>query len=154
MTAYPSARIILTTRDEDVWYESMAKTLHLAYAKAQATPSQLAKLYNLHMWGDDFLAHGREAFRKHNHDVQKTAAEYGRQVLVFDPSQGWDSLCEFLELPVPKDLSYPNTDMWSGYKELVKEVEAGRLTEDAIIVKDRGTALPNDKIWSAYIYTQ
>lgn len=157
MTAYPSARIILTTRSEDAWFESIAKTLHLAYTKAQAEPSKLAKMYNLHLWGDDFLAHGREAFRTHNEGVMKAAAEQGREVLLFDPSHGWDSLCKFLEKPVPQGVAYPWKDMWKGYKQMMEEVEAGRLTESSVAKEEYGVLMPSfvkEGIKAAYIYTQ
>lgn len=153
MTAYPTAPVILTTRDEDAWVESISKTLHLAYVKAQAKPSKLASLYHLHLWGDDFLANGRKAFRQHNQAVLDVAAQQGRQVLVFDPSQGWESLCGFLQKPVPA-VAYPRKDMWAGYKAMVKEVEAGRLTEDAITIKRQLRVQKGEGIKSAYIYTQ
>lgn len=152
MTAYPAAHVILTTRDEDAWVESVSKTLHLAYSKAKAKPSKLASLYHLHLWGDDFLANGRKAFRQHNRAVLEAAADQGRKVLVFDPSQGWESLCEFLQKPVPA-VAYPCKDMWASYKAMVKEVEAGRLTEDAITIK-RPIGAQGEGIKSAYIYTQ
>lgn len=155
MTAYPTAPVILTTRDEDAWVESVSRTLHLAYAKARARPSELARLYHLHLWGDDFLANGRGAFRRHNQAVLDAAAEQGRQVLVFDPSQGWDSLCGFLQKPVPAGVAYPRRDMWAGYKAMVREVEAGRLTEDAITIKRQlRSQQEGEGIKSAYIYTQ
>lgn len=157
MTAYPSARIILTTRSEDAWFESIAKTLYLAYTKAQAEPSKLAKMYNLHLWGDDFLAHGREAFRTHNEGVMKAAAEQGREVLLFDPSHGWDSLCKFLEKPVPQGVAYPWKDMWKGYKQMTEEIEAGRLTESSVAKEEYGLLMPSfakEGIKAAYIYTQ
>lgn len=159
MTAYPYAHIILTTRDEDAWFESMSTTLNLAYTKAKASPSKLAKLYNLHLWGDDFLARGREAFRNHNAAVLRAAEARGRPVLVFNPAQGWKSLCAFLGKPVPEGVAYPRKDMWVGYKQMVKEVEAGRLTESAITIMPQRPAngvLRGDGkgIKSAYIYTQ
>ncbi|KAJ4391004.1 hypothetical protein N0V93_004617 [Gnomoniopsis smithogilvyi] len=152
MTAYPEAHIILTTRDEDAWVESVSKTLYLAYSKAQAKPSKLASLYHLHLWGNDFLANGRKAFRQHNEGVLKAAAEQGRPVLQFDPSQGWKTLCNFLQKSIPS-IEYPRKDMWAGYKTMVKEVEAGRLTEDAITIK-RQLGPQSEGIKSAYIYTQ
>ncbi|KAE9962042.1 hypothetical protein BLS_000904 [Venturia inaequalis] len=153
MSAYPTASLILSTRPEDAWYTSMSKTLHLAYTKAQSSPSKLAKMYNYHLWGNDFLAHGREAFRTHNAGVIAAAAEQGREVLIFDPSQGWESLCGFLGKDVPQGVKYPSKDMWVPYKQMVSEVEAGRLTEDSITIgKNRGKALP--AFMSAYIYTQ
>lgn len=157
MAAYPAAKIILTTRSEDAWFESMAQTLHLAYSKSQAEPSKLAKMYNLHLWQNDFLANGREAFQKHNAGVRKAALEQGREVLLFDPTQGWDSLCEFLEKPKPEGLTYPCKDMWVGYKQMMKEVEAGSLTEGSITNKEDTILMPDavkEGIKAAYIYTQ
>ncbi|KAI6556352.1 hypothetical protein MCOR03_006337 [Pyricularia oryzae] len=149
LAAYPNAHVILTKRAEDAWFESMCKTLHVAYIKAKAEPSKLAKLYHQHLWADNFLRNGREAYRRHNAGVMAAAAD--RKVLVFDPSMGWGPLCEFLGKDVPA-VGYPSKDMWQGYKRMLKEVEEGRLTEDAITIGARRAQGP--KINSAYIYTQ
>ncbi|TLD08852.1 uncharacterized protein PgNI_07786 [Pyricularia grisea] len=149
LAAYPNAHVILTKRAEDAWFESMCKTLHVAYIKAKAEPSKLAKLYHKHLWADNFLRNGREAYRRHNAGVMAAAAD--RKVLVFDPSMGWAPLCEFLGKDVPA-VGYPAKDMWQGYKRMLKEVEEGRLTEDAITIGARRAQGP--KINSAYIYTQ
>ncbi|TLD31454.1 hypothetical protein PspLS_02504 [Pyricularia sp. CBS 133598] len=149
LAAYPNAHVILTKRAEDAWFESMCKTLHVAYVKAKAEPSRLAKLYHQHLWADNFLRNGRDAYRRHNAGVMAAAAD--RKVLVFDPSMGWGPLCEFLGKEVP-DVGYPAKDMWQGYKRMLKEVEEGRLTEDAITIGARRAQGP--KINSAYIYTQ
>ncbi|POS76378.1 hypothetical protein DHEL01_v205222 [Diaporthe helianthi] len=158
MTAYPEAHIILTTRNEDAWFESMSKTLHIAYVQAKAEPSKLAKLYHEHLWGSDFLANGRAAFRQHNEGVLSAARQLGREVLVFDPSMGWESLCPFLGKSVPSGVEYPHRDMWAGYKRMLKEVEAGRLTEDAVRIGSASSrqilGATGEGIKSAYIYTQ
>ncbi|KAI9048360.1 hypothetical protein LZ554_008152 [Drepanopeziza brunnea f. sp. 'monogermtubi'] len=153
MAAYPEARIILSTRSEDLWFDSMCKTLNLAFVNSKAEPSKLAKLYNLHLWANDFEANGRQAFRTHMAGVHAAAAELKRDVLEFDPSQGWETLCAFLEKPVPQGVAYPRKDMWVPYKKMTREIVAGQLTEESFKSKldYAKEAVP---INMAYIYTQ
>jgi hypothetical protein len=69
-------------------------------------------------WGNDFPAHGREAYRKQN-DLVREAAK-GRKFLDYETGSGWGPLCEFLGLGVP-DSPYPRNDDWLGYKKMVAE---------------------------------
>jgi hypothetical protein len=42
-----------------------------------------------------------EAMERWNAEVQATVAP--ERLLVWNPNEGWEPLCEFLELPVPAD---------------------------------------------------
>ncbi|TVY52115.1 hypothetical protein LCER1_G007231, partial [Lachnellula cervina] len=76
ITAYPHAKIILSTRDEDSWYASMLATLwHHWSTKPPASPMRpLADKYQTLIWGADFPARGRAQFRAHNALVRSCAA--------------------------------------------------------------------------------
>jgi hypothetical protein len=109
MVAYPAAKVILTVRDADTWYDSVANTL---YSLKTATDSQRAArggrepvLYANRIW--DALFGGRfadrehtiEVYRRHNAEVARTVP--ADRLLVYQVSEGWPPLCEFLDLPVP-----------------------------------------------------
>jgi hypothetical protein len=79
MDAYPEAKIILTTRDEIKWFESMKLTIW-----HPKQPSVIGSLTRKHIWGGDPDAFGIEAFRKHNEAVRAAAKERGREVLEYE----------------------------------------------------------------------
>ncbi|KAH9900612.1 hypothetical protein F4778DRAFT_739678 [Xylariomycetidae sp. FL2044] len=146
--AYPDLPIILTTRPTPQWLASMESTLwhHHQHTRAAAataatrpdpSPSMapLANLYHRHCWGDDLPRLGAAAFEAHNEGVRALAAsaasgEEGtersgrrRRFLEFRPGDGWEVLCGFLGVPVPRDGEgnakvWPRSDDWKEYKEM------------------------------------
>ena len=118
MDAYPDAKIILTTRDEDKWFESMKATIwHSTH------PSPVGSLIRRHVWGDDPDRFGIERFRAHNEKVWALAKERGRDVLEYEVKQGYGPLCEFLGKAVPEG-DFPRADDWAAYKKKVMEERA------------------------------
>lgn len=115
--AFPEAKVILTVRDEDKWFESLKATLWHAWSSPDApkdTPMRpLSDKYHLHMWQNDFPKYGREAYREHNAHVQTIAPE--GSLLVYDVKDGWEPLCTFLGLDVPAT-PFPRKDDWLEYK--------------------------------------
>jgi hypothetical protein len=105
---YPTAKVILTVRDPDSWYESGQATVLSPEAQRQIGASQLgtffAKLMPRHL-GDENMGkiHDRDFmldhFRRHNGEVERTIPK--NRLLVFEVSQGWAPLCGFLGVPVP-----------------------------------------------------
>jgi hypothetical protein len=106
---YPSAKFVLTHRSPESWAESFSGTIYkLMNEKAQAPPE-------MHGWFDmaaDVVVQTgfpdgldvpalMKAYMAHNEAVQ--AANPGRQLLSYQVKKGWEPLCAFLEVPVPKD---------------------------------------------------
>ncbi|KAB5566704.1 P-loop containing nucleoside triphosphate hydrolase protein [Coniochaeta sp. 2T2.1] len=123
IAAYPEAKIILSTRDEDGWYASMMSTLiHWQMSRPADDPSpisQLARKYHGHCWGNDFPENGRTCFREHNALVKE--ASKGRDFLELQAKDGWVPLCEFLGVPVPEGVPFPRSDDWLEYKKMVEK---------------------------------
>lgn len=113
--AYPAASIILTTRSEDSWVESMNETLVRAHAQRSPEDSKpmasLARAYHKYCWDDDFAKNGRDFFREHNAKVRRLAE--GRRFLEYQSEEGWGPLCEFLDVPVPENKPFPRADDWA-----------------------------------------
>ena len=128
--AHPQARVILTVRDPDRWYASMAATLfplhrrieHSTWARmlldltGLANPA-LSNGYQLThdlVWQTTFQgrfaerAHALRVFREHERTVQ--AAIPPDRLLVFDVAQGWEPLCAFLGKPVPHGEPFPHVN--------------------------------------------
>ncbi|PSR76410.1 P-loop containing nucleoside triphosphate hydrolase protein [Coniella lustricola] len=125
LDAYPEAAVLLTIRSEDAWYQSMMSTLWHAHSRrpADATSSMaaLSHKYHTYCWNNDFPAHGRQHYHKHNDLVRESAN--GRAFLEFDVKDGWAPLCAFLGIAVP-DEPFPRKDDWLPYKQQVAEEQA------------------------------
>lgn len=113
---YPKAKIILTERDAEKWYKSFSDTIlrvltlptppdpamqaHSKMVRAVITDGAFAgKL--------DDKAHILDVYRRHNEAVKRAIP--ADRLLVFDAPQGWEPLCRFLGVPVPKT-EFPRTN--------------------------------------------
>ncbi len=120
--AYPDAKVLLSVRSGESWAKSMQNTIwgvfyddvlmrHLSDARANIDPGwadymQLMK----DMWQKSGLlgemtdvfdpAILAAAFDRYNDEVRATVPA-GR-LLEWKPADGWEPLCEFLEVPVPQ----------------------------------------------------
>jgi hypothetical protein len=120
MVAYPDAKIILSTRDAESWAASIQSTIwsalfgdtvmrDLSAARARVVPewAQYRELM-MAMWQKSgLLASSEETFDSgavakamlaYNDEVRQTVPN--DRLLVWTPADGWEKLCEFLEIPV------------------------------------------------------
>ncbi|GME25734.1 hypothetical protein GTA08_BOTSDO11323 [Neofusicoccum parvum] len=140
--AYPEAKVILTTRDVDSWYKwvhhppppspslttnsqssSCLKTVHW-----RATEPELARLAR-HDWAASlyhpmlatfwrrffrggFEKHGKAVFADHYAEVRALVPP--DRLLEYRVGEGWERLCAFLDVPVPRD-EFPNVNDTSGF---------------------------------------
>lgn len=116
---YPDAKVILSVRDEIRWYDSVAETIYAGsfliptwLMRAMPWPFQrFNRMVIAQVW--DGVFDGRFLEREHalgiyrNHvERVKTRCDPDR-LLVFQATDGWHPLCEFLGVPVP-DGPYPH----------------------------------------------
>ena len=121
---YPKARMILTVRDPDEWYDSLAATIvPLGNARGthpvphvDAIATMGYKLINDGVFGGrwDDRQHAIATFLAHIDEVQRTIP--ANRLLTFDVREGWGPLCSFLEVPVPR-ISFPNLNSSKHFKE-------------------------------------
>lgn len=109
---YPEAKVVLTVRDPQRWWESTAGTI---YGFRTAFPVWMQRLVPMTgrfvemvdrlVW--DGLFSGRfldrdyaiGVFEQHVEHVQATCPP--ERLLVFDVADGWGPLCRFLDMPIP-----------------------------------------------------
>jgi hypothetical protein len=125
---YPDAKVLLSVRDAEKWAASMGQTVwafrhgdslmrHLASARGKVDEGWASFLEMIDglLWDEkgtfadcqetpEELIAGMHRF---NEQVQATVP--ADRLLVWDVTQGWEPLCEFLELPVP-DAPFPNVN--------------------------------------------
>ena len=127
MDVYPDAKLLLSVRSPESWVESMHNTIagiwygdglmhHLAMAQYQIDPLYASWIDLLQdMWRK------AEIMVPSQGDREQMAAEFERwnqevidtvpsdRLLVWDPKEGWEPLCELLEVGVP-DAPLPNVN--------------------------------------------
>jgi hypothetical protein len=122
MSAYPSARVILTVREPERWYQSMYETAYTmmeiytpAWVKEYVPPyKRFADLIDLLIW--DGLFSGRFADKEYAIQIYNSHIEQVKRnvpadkLLVFNVKEGWEPLCNFLEIPVPVDTPFPHVN--------------------------------------------
>jgi hypothetical protein len=110
---YPDAKIILTTRDPDRWWESTNETIYPG--PREVVPDWSIKAFPLVAAYVEFVEgivweglfdgrfsdkeHAIKVFERHIEDVKATADP--DRLLVYNVAEGWGPLCEFLNVPVP-----------------------------------------------------
>jgi hypothetical protein len=120
--AYPQARVILTTRDADDWFESVEQTI-LKTMRTGWNPGNVAEMYGGHRRSAQLADvsarlsrevmiplsfagtigdrdHAIACYARHNAEVRQEVPP-GR-LLDFRVDQGWEPLCGFLGVPVPQ----------------------------------------------------
>jgi hypothetical protein len=128
---FPDAKVLLSVRDPEAWYESCRKSIH---ASAQAAVKgeleggsvdvspEAMKMINGLIWNGTFGGRFEDkdfaidVFNRHNEDVKsKVPAD---RLLVYEIKQGWEPLCEFLEVPVP-DSPMPHLNDATSFRAMV-----------------------------------
>ena len=118
------AKVVLTRRDPDAWFESMTNTIFQAL-RAESDDEQrmrlrvaTRKLIFEQTFGNDLTRdHVVRVLRTHENDV--IASVPRPDLLVFDVAEGWEPLCAFLGVPVP-DTPFPRANstaefrVWTG----------------------------------------
>ena len=101
---YPDAKVILTVRDADSWFDSVSETIFSDQMRGSLAGSPLEKM----MQGAIFDAFGDRVkdrgfmtgwFERRNQQV--IDALPSERLLVYSARQGWEPLCRFLAVPVP-----------------------------------------------------
>ena len=150
MTAYPDAKIILTNRDPDSWFESCRKTLLQArwywpHAALQYFDWVTGLVHPLRikywqcMFKDDFEANGKAAMHEHYLEIRSIAERTGRPVLEMGLGDGWAPLCAFLGVDVPL---HPFPRMNEGGDWLLKMRRRSQLRAQAAALRFVRFSLP------------
>ena len=122
-THFPDAKVLLSLRDPDSWYDSVMNTIYPASRASLESDDPNMKqfgewLFEL-IWRrvfDDRMddqAHVIAKFNEHNQAVIDEVPP--ERLLVFEAKDGWEPLCNFLEVPVPED-PYPRMNTTEEFK--------------------------------------
>lgn len=109
-TAYPEAKIILSVRDAEKWFQSTQETIFNPQLLALAADTKWGRMLQAtiddHLGGEMADRSGLiAAFESHTARVQATFET--DRLLTFEAQQGWEPLCAFLDVAVPSE-PYPH----------------------------------------------
>jgi hypothetical protein len=105
---FPAARVILTVREPDAWYDSISNTIFKALE--QPLPQHDDAARGQRVMAKDIIverafddrpldkAHVLARYAAHNAEVQCTVP--AERLLTYNVAQGWEPLCRFLGVPV------------------------------------------------------
>ena len=117
---YPDAKILLTVRSAESWYESMAGTI-FKILKASTDPASIGlTLIGESVFGGRFddRAHAIAVYEKNIATVQAAFTE--QRLLTYNLGDGWEPLCRFLGEPVP-DVPYPRSNTRAQFETMMSE---------------------------------
>ena len=102
MKKYPNAKVILTLRDFDGWYESNYNTIW------QVEPINdclefMRNTYLIKQFNNKFDSReiAEKVFQAHNNEVIEFVPK--KRLLVYEVKDGWEPLCSFLDRPIPEE---------------------------------------------------
>jgi len=125
---YPDARVLLTVRDSERWYESFRETLAPLWS-AENSPAaderlreylELVRRLGRETFGGriDDKRHVISVFEEHNRAVREAVPE--DRLLVYDVREGWKPLCDFLDVPVPREAEFPHLNDRAAFQAMVR----------------------------------
>lgn len=128
---YPDAKVILSKRDPERWYESMSETILKSMAQMGFEEGQPVPMDHPMRFGGLIISQGTfnfdysrdnviAAFERHLATVRATVAP--ERLLEFESSQGWEPLCAFLGVPVP-ETPFPRTNSRDEFWQHVDHAE-------------------------------
>jgi hypothetical protein len=102
--AYPDAKILLSVRDPDRWFESTRRTIFSEDMQRHCRAIPLADFFERTVFADfdgrfDDRGFMTDHFRRHVAQVQ--AAFPPERLLTYDVKEGWQPLCAFIGAEVP-----------------------------------------------------
>jgi hypothetical protein len=131
MDLYPEAKVLLTVRDPQTWYESVKNTIYPTSTEESDAPDVRAHHHMTRtlIWQGTFdgrfedKQHAIAVFERHNHEVkQRVPAE---RLLVYEVREGWEPLCRFLGVAVPGDKPFPRLNDTAAFQQRVQERAQG-----------------------------
>ncbi len=116
VAAYPDAKVLLSVRDPQRWWESFSSTVlkQMALPPSEDPGVRSIQRVGLNVVAQrSFAGYDPEeagftaAFEAHNAAV--TSGVPADRLLVYRVTEGWSPLCDFLGVPVPDD-EFPNVN--------------------------------------------
>ncbi len=120
---YPEAKVLLSTRDPEGWYDSVKNTIY-ASMTSDITLAEPENRKRRLMARDIILdrtfegrfedrAHAIEIYNEHVAEVQRCIP--AERLLTYEVADGWPPLCQFLGLPIPGE-AFPRVNTTADFR--------------------------------------
>lgn len=150
MQAFPEAKVLHSVRDPQRWYESTLETIYQA-DKLPAWAMRwlpfvgpMSRMINKAIWDGLFSGKFKERdfaikfFDEYTQDVIRSVP--AERLLIFDVKQGWEPLCEFLDVPVP-DVPFPHLNDRKTMGRMLGLLRMARWLAPAAVIGMIGTTI-------------
>lgn len=134
---YPKCKLILTVRDKEKWYKSCIFALDLYFYNPLIRILEFFNLVDIvTLFAQQLIPKSVEEFggiNKFYYDKQSvfdhvdqrikymtTNEKYKHRVLIFSVKDGWEPLCKFLNVDIPKNKPFPRSNDGKALAENVK----------------------------------
>lgn len=134
MQQYPDCKVVLTVRDPDKWHQSCMDTIYWLRQNMETrwhrrifipTADRHRRMVDAVFWNGCFSGkmsdrkHATQVFLDHIERVKRTVPP--ERLLVFNVSEGWEPLCNFLGLPVP-DKPFPHINDSATFRPMLQHI--------------------------------
>lgn len=125
--AHPEAKVMLSVRDPESWFESFSGTLKQARSLNLPIPQVRRIKRFLEVYAVNGLFEGKvddktfmmDFFERHTGAVKAFVGP--ENLLVYNVKESWEPLCDFLEVDTPNE-PFPRLNQRGGIKELVTKM--------------------------------
>jgi hypothetical protein len=160
MERHPDAKVILSVREPERWYESVRNTIYelsvvIPRHRIYRIGYKLVSFFVFRGPGNRNLAdeiiwqgtfdgrfedkhHAIEVFERHNAEVQRRVPQ--DRLLVYDVKSGWGPLCEFLGVQEPEE-PFPRTNDAAEMQRRLRGVKAISIAVPVTLTLLAGAAL-------------
>jgi hypothetical protein len=135
LEVYPEAKVILTVRDPERWYQSALNTI---YPSANFSPLQkfipitryIPLMLHSVVWNGTFQgqftdkAYALKVYKEHIETVKRIVP--ADQLLVYQLGEGWEPLCHFLNVPVPPTDPFPHLNDSAQFQRFIRGLQLAR----------------------------
>jgi len=125
---FPEAKIILTLRDEEAWWQSINNTILRNFRDGDevvdpARVKMRRMTRDLIVWkvfGGNINDRDHVLAAYHRNIEEVKAGVPKERLLIFDVAEGWEPLCKFLDQPIPND-PFPHTNTTKNFQDRIAE---------------------------------
>jgi hypothetical protein len=121
---YPDAKVLLTVRDANRWFDSTQATIMSPAILEWLKASPYRAMFEATVWADfgdrindrDFML---PYFEQRVEEIKQALPS--DRLLVYEVKQGWQPLCDFLDVPIP-DGPFPHANSREETARLIEEM--------------------------------
>ncbi len=125
--AFPDAKVLLSVRDPERWYESVYETIYQVISNARRSDDpavqhrlRMADRIVFHDTFDDRFedrGYAIGVFERHSEEVKKTIP--AERLLVYEVGSGWEPICDVLGRDVPQE-EFPHLNPRNAFQGMVQ----------------------------------